>query len=67
MRYESSDELVKVDENGLLTVAQAVPKSGKVVYVTAYAGSGNNKVFSKSKVVLGDYQGERIVGKLTVY
>ena len=66
IRYESSDPLVKVDDNGLLTVAQEIPKSGKAVIVTAYACSGNNAVYARCKVIVGAYDGARIVGRLTV-
>ncbi len=67
IRYKSSDPLVKVDENGLITVAQEPPKSGKAVYVTAYAGSSNGTVCATTKVVVGAYRGERIVGRLTIW
>lgn len=66
VRYTSSDALVTVDENGVLTVADDVPENGKVVYITAYAGSSNNKVFAACRVVIGNYQGDRIVGRLTI-
>ena len=66
IRYESSDALVSVDENGLLTVADEAPENGKVVFVTAYAGSANDKVYAVTRVVVGDYQGDRIVGRLTI-
>ena len=66
IKYVSSDPMVTVDEDGLITVAGDIPEEGKAVYVTAYAGSSNNNVFAQTKVVLGDYQGDKIVGKLTV-
>ena len=64
--YRSSDPLIAVDENGLITVAGDIPEGGCIVYVTAYAGSSNEKVSASCKVVVGDYQGERIVGSLTI-
>lgn len=67
IRYESSDSLVEVDENGLITVAGDIPEDGKVVYITAYAGSSNDMVFASTKVVVGDYKGDKVVGKLTIY
>lgn len=66
IRYESSDPLVTVDENGLVTVAGEIPEQGKAVYVTAYAGSSAG-VSASSKVILGNYEGARIVGRLTIF
>ncbi|MBQ4511564.1 MAG: sortase [Anaerolineaceae bacterium] len=67
IRYESSDpDMVSVDENGLITVTGDVPAGGKAVIVTAYAGSSNDMVSASCKVILGNYDGEKIVGKLTV-
>ena len=63
--YESSDSLVAVDENGLITVAEDVPEEGKAVFVTAYAGNSDS-VMAVTKVIVGNYQGEKIVGRLTV-
>lgn len=65
--YESSDPLVTVDENGLITVTGDIPEGGKAVYVTAYAGSSNRQVSAQTKVILGDYDGDAVVGKLTIY
>ena len=64
--YVVSDPAVSVDENGLITVAQDVPEDGKIVYVTAYAGSSNSTVSASTKITLGDYKGSRIVGKMTI-
>ena len=64
--YRSSDPLIAVDDNGLITVEDDIPEGGAVAYVTAYAGSSNEKVSASCKVVVGDYQGERIVGSLTI-
>ena len=64
--YGSSDTLVEVDENGLITVVGEVPEEGAVAYVTAFAGSTNRNIYSTCKVVLGDFDGERIVGSLTI-
>lgn len=65
--YESSDPLVSVDQTGKITLAGKVPAEGKAVIVTAYAGSSNNSVRAECKVVVGNYQGERIVGRLTIH
>ena len=64
--YVISDPVISVDENGLITVVGDIPEDGKVVYVTAYAGSSGNSVFARTKVTLGDYKGSRIVGKMTI-
>ena len=64
--YRSSDPMIAVDENGLITVAGDIPEGGAIAYVTAYAGSSNEKASASCKVVVGDYRGERIVGSLTV-
>ncbi|MBQ3417245.1 MAG: dockerin type I repeat-containing protein [Ruminococcus sp.] len=65
--YISSDDLIAVDENGVITVAGDVPEEGALVYVTAYAGSAANNVCAATKVIIGDYRGTDIVGKLTIY
>lgn len=64
--YRTSDPLIAVDDNGLITVAGDIPEGGCIVYVTAYAGSSNDKVYATCKVNVGDYQGDRIVGSLTI-
>ena len=64
--YSSSDPLIEVDEDGLITVAGEVPEEGAIAYVTAYAGSSNNSVSATTKVIVGDCEGERIVGSLTI-
>lgn len=64
--FESSDPMVTVDETGLITVAEDVPADGKAVIVTAYAGSSNKQVFATTKVILGDYTGSKIIGKITL-
>ena len=64
--YVISDPVISVDENGLITVVGDIPEDGKVVYVTAYAGSSGNSVSAMTKVTLGDYKGSRIVGKMTI-
>ena len=66
IRYESSDELVKVNENGLVTVAGDVPEEGGSAVITAYAGSSDSKVSASTKVVVGNYDPSRIVGRLTI-
>jgi hypothetical protein len=65
--YVSSDPLIAVDEKGLVTVAGAIPEDGAAVIVTAYAGSGNRQVYAQTKVTVGDYQGDKIVGRLTIH
>ena len=64
--YFSYDSLIEVSDDGLITVVDEIPEEGCVAYVTAYAGSSNNQVSAVCKVVLGDYQGEKIVGSLTI-
>ncbi len=66
VHYQASDPIISVSEEGLLTVEGEIPAEGKCVIVTAYAGSSNDKVFAQMKVVLGDYAGEKIVGRLTI-
>ncbi len=66
IKYVSSDSLVNVDENGLITVSGEIPADGKMVIVTAYAGSSGDSVSASAKVILGDYKGSRIVGKVTL-
>ncbi len=66
VEYTSSNSLVAVDSKGLLSVTGDIPAEGAVAYVTAYAGSSGHKVYAQTRVVLGDYQGDRIVGKLTI-
>ena len=65
--YESSDPLVEVDEAGTIKLVGDVPAEGKAVVVTAYAGSSNKSVKATCKVIVGDYQGERVVGRLTIW
>ncbi len=67
IRYESGDPLVTVDENGLITLAGDIPEDGAAVIVTAYAGSTNDKVSAQTKVIVGDYKGAKIVGKMTIH
>ncbi|MDO4403562.1 MAG: hypothetical protein Q4C09_00865 [Atopobiaceae bacterium] len=66
IRYESSDSLLSVDENGLITVAGEVPEGGKAVIITAYAGSSADTVTGRCKVAVGNYDGAKIVGNLTI-
>jgi len=67
LTYTSSNSsLVTVDETGLVKVNGEVPENGGVATVTAYAGSSGNRVFAQTRVVVGDYQGDRIVGRLTI-
>lgn len=67
IRYTSSDSLVSVDESGLVTVNGEIPEQGKAVVVSAYAGSTNDKVCAQTKVIVGDYEGARVVGRLTIH
>ena len=62
----SNPDLVQVDGTGKITVVGDVPAEGAVATVTAYAGSSNNGVSASCKVVVGDYQGDQIVGRLTI-
>ena len=66
IEYISSNSLVSVDENGLITLNGEIPEDGAAAYVTAYAGSSGHTVSATCRVVVGDYQGDRIVGKLTI-
>lgn len=66
IRYISSDPLLNVSGDGLITVTGDVPEQGKAVIVTAYAGSADEKVSASCKVILGDYDGARIVGRMTI-
>ena len=65
--YSSSDPLVEVDQNGVITVAGDIPENGARVYVTAKAGSSCGNVTAVTRVTIGDYKGDRIVGKLTIH
>lgn len=44
-----------------------IPEGGMAVYVVACAGSSAGMVSSSCKVIVGDYDGERTVGKLTIH
>lgn len=65
--YTSSDECVTVDADGKITVTGDIPEEGKCVIVTAYAGSSNERVYAQTKVILGDYDGAKTVGRLTIW
>ncbi|MBQ3282201.1 MAG: hypothetical protein IJH41_07345 [Eubacterium sp.] len=65
--FISSDPLVSVDDTGLITVAGDIPEGGRSVTVTAYAGSSNYKVYDECRVIVGDYKGADIVGKITIH
>ncbi|MBR3235623.1 MAG: cell wall-binding repeat-containing protein [Atopobiaceae bacterium] len=67
IRYESSDSLVQVSEDGTLSVTGEIPEGGKAVYVTAYAGASNDTVSARCRVTVGDYAGDKVVGKLTIW
>lgn len=67
IRFESADPLVAVDETGTVTVVGDVPEGGQAVIVMTYAGSSNDSVSAQCKVIVGDYQGERVVGRMTIY
>lgn len=64
--YECTDENVSIDENGLLTVTGEIGEEGKCVVIHAVAGSSFGTVCRDVKVVIGDYESERIVGRLTI-
>lgn len=65
--YKSSDSLVSVDANGLITVKGDVPENGKAVIVTVIADEYGYKYYADCKVVVGNYKPDDIVGKLTLY
>ena len=65
--FKSSDEAVTVDESGMITVAGDVPEEGKLVVVTAIAGSSLKSVTASTRIILGNYRGAEIVGRMTVY
>lgn len=65
VEYTSGDENITVDENGLITVTGDVPEEGLRAYVYASAGSAN--VTAVTKITVGDYAGDKIVGSLTIH
>ena len=65
--YECHDDDITIDENGLLTVTGEIGEEGKCVIVRAVAGSSGGTVYKDVKVVVGNYDGDRIVGRLTIY
>ena len=64
--FETASDLISVDQSGLITVTGTVPEDGALAIVTAVAGSSNRKVIATAKVVLGDFEAERPVGRLTL-
>jgi hypothetical protein len=67
VKYLSADPLISVDENGIVRVTGEIPEEGRCAYLRVYAGSSNNTVYKEVKVILGDYTGDRIVGRLTIF
>ncbi len=65
--YRTTDPLITVDKNGLITVTGEIPEGGASAYVIATAGYSNGGVYAYCKVTLGDYDGDRIVGSATIY
>lgn len=65
--YISSDPLVSVSDDGLIKVEGDIPEGGMAVYVTAYAGSSGYMVSAPCKVIVGNYNGTRTVGTLTIH
>ena len=65
IRYTASNDLISVDKNGLITVTDEIPEDGAAVIVTAYVPS-TPELSATTKVVLGDYKGDKIVGRLTI-
>ncbi len=65
VRYTSSNPLVEVDENGLITLAGEIPEGGDIAYITAYSPTATG-IKATAKVVVGEYDGDRIVGRLTI-
>ena len=66
LRFESPDPLVEVDETGKITVAGDVPEEGAAVILTVYNGEDAKGLSKTCKVIVGDYAGGDIVGKLTI-
>ncbi|MBQ4427941.1 MAG: S-layer homology domain-containing protein [Oscillospiraceae bacterium] len=64
--YESLDGLVEIDEDGMVRIAGEIPKGGKAVPVIVNVKFGNSGLKVYSKVIVGNYDGERIVGKATI-
>lgn len=63
--YTSSNPLVAVDKNGLITLADEIPEGGDIAYITAYSPTAAG-IKAMTKVVVGDYNGNKIVGRLTI-
>lgn len=63
--YTSSNPLVAVDKNGLITLAGEIPEGGDIAYITAYSPTASG-IKAMTKVVVGDYDGNKIVGRLTI-
>ena len=63
--YTSSNPLVKVDKNGLITLAGEIPEGGDIAYITAYSPTASG-IKAMTKVTVGDYDGNKIVGRLTI-
>lgn len=65
--YTSSDDILSVDQNGLITVEGEVPEDGAVAYIIAYDASSATSASAQTRVVLGDYSGDKIVGSMTIH
>ena len=63
LTYESANPLVTVDANGVVRVAGAIPTGGLATTVTVRAGDA---LSASARVIAGDYDGDRIVGRLTI-
>lgn len=67
LAYYSSDDILSVDQNGLITVEGEVPEDGAVAYITAVDTASATSASAKTRVVIGDYAGDKVVGKLTIH
>ncbi|GEM_PF-1093764 len=65
--YTSSDDILSVDQNGLITVEGEVPEDGAVAYIIAYDASSATSASAQTRVVIGDYSGDKIVGSMTIF
>lgn len=64
--YEALGDIITVDETGLVTLVGDVPEEGAVAYVKAYSVTNPVSVSKLCRVVIGDYAGDQVVGRLTI-
>lgn len=67
IEYSSSDDILSVDQNGLITVVGEVPEDGAVAYIMARDVSSATNTSANTRVVIGDYKGDKVVGRLTIH